>query len=169
MALGVLHEHLHDLRALFIGLMDSDGHVPLPRLQTAVADMAQDWGLDRETVQGLLHPEGILTAANALTKDISGELKLARGEFLAALDGRVVEKRVCRTIQLHLAEVKLQFYRRANASGIYCEGGFEVQTYSEWMHRTWAAHTCLNAIRFYVRINFGSLALMCERLVRGRA
>lgn len=142
MALGVLHEHLHDLRAVFTGLMDSGGHVPLPRLQTAVADVAHGWGLDRETVRGLLLPEGILTGAHALTNDVSGELKLSRGEFLAALDGRAVEKRVCRTIQLHLAEVKLQFYHRAHASGIHCEGGFEVPymlALSAWIE--WWQHT----------------------------
>lgn len=126
MALRVLHEHLHDLRALFTGLMDANGHVSLPKLQSAVPDLALGWGLDYQTVKGLLLPEGILTAAHTVTNDSSGELMLSRGEFLAALDARAVEKRVCRTIQLHLADVKRLFYQRANDSGIACVGDFQV-------------------------------------------
>eukprot|EP00892_Ulva_mutabilis_P005280 jgi/Ulvmu1/3123/UM015_0163.1 len=125
MALTVLHEHLHDLRALFTELMDHTGRVPYPKLQAAVADVARDWGLNHDTVKGLLRPEGILTAVHAVSHDASGELMLARGEFLAALDSRAVEKRVCRTIQLHLVEVKKQFYQRASSMGVTCCGKFE--------------------------------------------
>lgn len=123
----ILHEHLHELRILFTELMDGNGHVPLRKLQTAVANVAGGWGLEPDTVKGLLLPEGFLTSENTITKDASGELMLSRGEFLVALDGRAVEKRVCRTIQLHLAEVKKQFYVRASASGIPCVGDSDAQ------------------------------------------
>lgn len=111
--------------------MDSNGRVPVPKLQNAVAEMASSWGLDHDTVMGLLRPEGILTAVHATSQDASGELLLARGEFLAALDARAVEKRVCRTIQLHLVEVKQHFYQQARASGVACSHEFEVLAISK--------------------------------------
>ena len=91
--------------------------MPLSAVRDAIAQHVEAWGLRQSAIEALLHPERLFSdaVANPDTMDASGEVYLTRGEVLAALDPRLPLKRVCRSVQHHLPELKAAFARAAAA------------------------------------------------------
>ena len=118
-AFAVLRAHAADLRDLLSMLTASEASVPVSTVQEALEERAAEWGASPGSFAALLHPERLFTGAVAVRENLdeAGELRLTRGEVLAALDPQLPLKRVCRSVQNQLVDVKALFFQLLSKSG----------------------------------------------------